>query len=715
MFKKTMAIMLAAVMLLQPVMASAVTWGAVVGTINALRENGVEFDYVVEDGVTSKTKVTVTGGKVKFENGTITDVHIDDGTAGDYTFINVEVDGEEFVVHMDTGSASVNLTGGTKVNVGETRVGAVAENGSVTLTVEKGSSIEAEGPVRVYAENTGEVNVNNAGVISGEHVRMDIAGGSMNVTNQIGAELKAEDAEGEVSMWAKDGAGTFNNAGGVSGQYVSFRSEEGGDLKVYNNFVEGDEKATITVGDQLYIAASSYNEETREFGDHSSIQFENNGMIDPGRNTYVVALGDAQTEFNNGENGVVKNEVYSEAGYSDYSSDDEAYLEAGSKVTEDMQASIKITNTGKITDYLATNSWNQGAMDIENAGTVVGDIFGSAADNSNLNMTITDKGTAGHVWVESFDESTVTATNNGVVENEYGGGVFGSGTVNLENNNQAGSSWVSAYGGGSITMQNNDTIEGNIGISTDGETELNLTQGENATGGEVGEIYIETGSNEVPSSEKIAKITENLNLGSESIIHTVNDEGQITAVYEVNEAGEIELVESFVKVEEEYTDNTPSPEMIRHWMEELRQEQAIGGVYGSPYWLKQLYLGYHSLNLRLFINGERELFREMLSWYNGGPEKRLTLRVNEENPQDLTMRLDGEVIDILERCEFAVITLQDKNKNVVMEYNVADLKAARALYGLARTDLLCVGGPDSEVMKIGADGQMVPVEQTAEK
>jgi len=211
-----------------------------------------------------------------------------------------------------------------------------------------------------------------------------------------------------------------------------------------------------------------------------------------------------------------------------------------------------------------------------------------------------------------------------------------------------------------------------------------------------------------------AKITENLNLGSESVIHTVNEEGQITAIYEVNEDGEVELVESFVKVEP-VVDNGPSPEMIRHWMEELRQQQAIGGVYGSPYWLKQLYLGYHSLELRLYENGERELFREMLSWYNGGPEKRLTLRVNVENPQDLTMRLDGEVIDILERCEFAVITLQDKNKNVVMEYNVADLKAARALYGLARTDLLCVGGPDSEVMKIGADGQMVSVEQDAAK
>ena len=27
-------------------------------------------------------------------------------------------------------------------------------------------------------------------------------------------------------------------------------------------------------------------------------------------------------------------------------------------------------------------------------------------------------------------------------------------------------------------------------------------------------------------------------------------------------------------------------------MEEKRKEEAIGGVYGSAYWVKQLYLGY---------------------------------------------------------------------------------------------------------------------------
>ena len=53
----------------------------------------------------------------------------------------------------------------------------------------------------------------------------------------------------------------------------------------------------------------------------------------------------------------------------------------------------------------------------------------------------------------------------------------------------------------------------------------------------------------------------------------------------------------------------------------------------------------------------------------------------------------------------------DKNGNVYMDYNVAELKAAREMYGLAPDELLVVGGMDDPVMKIGADGKMKPVEE----
>ena len=156
-------------------------------------------------------------------------------------------------------------------------------------------------------------------------------------------------------------------------------------------------------------------------------------------------------------------------------------------------------------------------------------------------------------------------------------------------------------------------------------------------------------------------------------------------------------------------DEGPSEEEIRHDMEMKRQAEAIGGVYGSPYWVKQLYLGYHSYNLRLFVGETRENFRQELSWSAGG-SKSVSLRVNDENPEKLTMRFDEKVLEVLERTNITTVTLLNKSGAAVMQYNVSDLRAAYDQYGLSDADQLVVGGMDDDVMKIGADGQLVPVE-----
>ena len=156
-------------------------------------------------------------------------------------------------------------------------------------------------------------------------------------------------------------------------------------------------------------------------------------------------------------------------------------------------------------------------------------------------------------------------------------------------------------------------------------------------------------------------------------------------------------------------DEGPSEEEIRHDMEMKRQAEAIGGVYGSPYWIKQLYLGYHSYNLRLFVGETRENFREELSWSADG-SKSVSLRVNDENPEKLTMRFDEKVLEVFERTNITTVTLLNKSGAAVMQYNVSDLRAAYDGFGLDGADQLVVGGMDDDVMKIGADGQLVPVE-----
>ena len=156
-------------------------------------------------------------------------------------------------------------------------------------------------------------------------------------------------------------------------------------------------------------------------------------------------------------------------------------------------------------------------------------------------------------------------------------------------------------------------------------------------------------------------------------------------------------------------DEGPSEEEIRHDMEMKRQAEAIGGVYGSPYWIKQMYLGYHSYNLRLLIDGQPVTMRERLNW-NADKSKGISLRVNTVAPEKLTMRFDEKVLEVFERTNITTVTLLDKNGAAVMQYNVSDLRAAYDQYGLNDADQLVVGGVDDDVMKIGADGQLVPVE-----
>ena len=156
-------------------------------------------------------------------------------------------------------------------------------------------------------------------------------------------------------------------------------------------------------------------------------------------------------------------------------------------------------------------------------------------------------------------------------------------------------------------------------------------------------------------------------------------------------------------------DEGPSEEEIRHDMEMKRQAEAIGGVYGSPYWIKQLYLGYHSYNLRLLIDGQPVTMRERLNW-NADKSKDISLRVNTVAPEKLTMRFDEKVLEVFERTNITTVTLLDKNGAAMMQYNVSDLRAAYDQYGLNDADQLVVGGVDDDVMKIGADGQLVPVE-----
>lgn len=165
----------------------------------------------------------------------------------------------------------------------------------------------------------------------------------------------------------------------------------------------------------------------------------------------------------------------------------------------------------------------------------------------------------------------------------------------------------------------------------------------------------------------------------------------------------------------EQEDNGPSEEQIRHEMEMKRQEEAVGGITGSPYWCSQLFLNYHSRNLWLHdAEGRKTNFREHISWEGEYPNKRLLLRVNNMASTDgLTMRFDEETLNAFDKSGIVTVILANTVNGRVepfMQYSVSDLRAAREQYGLAPEELLVVGGMDDEVMKSAIGGTPVPVE-----
>ncbi|MDO5378623.1 MAG: hypothetical protein Q4G52_09845, partial [Clostridia bacterium] len=165
----------------------------------------------------------------------------------------------------------------------------------------------------------------------------------------------------------------------------------------------------------------------------------------------------------------------------------------------------------------------------------------------------------------------------------------------------------------------------------------------------------------------------------------------------------------------EQEDNGPSEEQIRHEMEMKRQEEAVGGITGSPYWCSQLFLNYHSRNLWLHdAEGRKVNFREHISWEGEYPNKRLLLRVNNMASTDgLTMRFDEETLNAFDKSGIVTVILANTVNGQVepfMQYSVSDLRAAREQYGLAPEELLVVGGMDDEVMKSAIGGTPVPVE-----
>lgn len=630
MFKKGMALTLAALMFLNPMTAFAVTWGEVVTELN------MSGRYNSEEGIEAEANdgsVTVTG------TGEITDFNTNNDDFSSYTFMgDIEINGDEFLVYAyksdyENGEETARTSKDVTVTLGE----GVSVNATGNLFVES-----SEGSAKAALVNEGDI-------VIGDHLNV-FAWGS------AGAELQNKGTiSGEVYGSAEDHAHvSMVNDGTIT------NGEFGLD-------VNGDATGAITNNSTVDNMLGS------GMG-NGSLTMTNSGNVNDSISIY--ANGESETTLNNTDTGVAN----------------------------------------------AVNIWAEetGTITADNQGTVTDGIEGHTDGHSTVEVT--NAGSTAYMHFESYDNANLAVKN----DSDIGDGFIyvaadGSAQAKLTNSAEVDYLNVASSGDKAVEVENNGSVRW-----TDADVHGDSAAGMTASGTgtmQDAQIRIITPTADTLTPDQVKAIVSKVTFPNgttpevRTCVELENADGEIekvaTAIYRIDENGNVTLVEVLGEEEAEYIPDDPahwSKERIRHKMEEKRKAQAIGGVYGSPYWLKQLYLGYMSLNLRLFEGEKQLLFKESLSWLVEERAKQITFRIKPEEPKDLTMRLDGAVIDVLERTEISTIAIVDGDGDLFMEYKVADLKGAREKYGLAREDYIVVGAADADVMKIGADGKLVPIE-----
>ena len=348
----------------------------------------------------------------------------------------------------------------------------------------------------------------------------------------------------------------------------------------------------------------------------------------------------------------------------------------------------------------------------------------------NVHITVRNKtkidvknnGEITNIWIK-LDDASAEFVNNGTISYEWLGTENGGqgGKLNAENNGMAYSVWIAANDDGIIRLVNTGVIVyckdfDSFLVETKGDnSHVNIINSGTVVPMDVGngsdnafiELLVDKDATREEMMEQLNRLELNNMNGNNNVLVERYYWQEVDGIFEMVITGY-----EFIN----YSDTTDQPtfevskyDQERHEMEEKRKAEAIGGVYGSPYWVKQLYLGYHSLNLRLFVGEQQSNFKQSLSWMPDST-KQLTLRVNTDAPEKLTMRLDEKVLETLERTEFSVITLLDKSGNAVMQYSLSDLRSAYDQYGLSGEDQLVVGGANDDVMKI-VNGEMKPIEE----
>ena len=680
MLKKMIAIITSVIILLTPIQASAVTWGEIV---TGLQASDTFTSGETAAARTSDGEYVISGGKIDDPVEVSELLQFSDSLK--VLFQNIKI--ERLNANEDSGKTIVVILGSGSEVMDRVHVYAHGKDTNLSLTNEgKMGYLEAN----VLDQAQASIK-NNGEIMRGMHNGVHDEGSRLEFVN---------DKEGRITDGIMDnnavekGEFVITNNGTISGEHLFNGAFDGGMLKNTNNgtinvtndrlfnyaadgFVESTNNGTIN-GDVMNQAdEGSRNAATNhgtvngqyEFytGGGGEVVGENNGTVN---SLYAGADGGRVSAVNNGK---VKEEIRADASH------------------ESMKADVTVINNGEA-DRMNVGAGENGTLNVENNGRLTGD--GKTWITIEWEDGEFSRELSGELSIDAWDKgATVNVTNNGSAAAAFIGAADGA-NASLKNDGQIGN-------GEGVPLSSYAAENGRLTVTGNGSLEPYTLKMEDGTERTVSMIA-QFGGN--PSAEEIKR-----RVGEMVQFDSPGDYLVMVITQDENGEDVFHYVPVHIENQQDFEDEDYEAARFRHEMEMKRQEEAIGGVYGSPYWVKQLYLGYHSYNLRLFVGETRENFREKLSWSADG-SKSVSLRVNDENPEKLTMRFDEKVLEVLERTNITTVTLLNRSGAAVMQYNVSDLRAAYDQYGLDGADQLVVGGMNDDVMKIGADGQLVPVE-----
>ncbi len=668
--KRAAAFVLSAAMLLQPMSASAATWGSVVSAIrNYDRVAGgakkVSDDENLTIEIDQNGELTISGGQIDdcvMIGGNPLPMYKFTDTIYSLVFKGVHIlQGERGLgMYVDNGPTDVNIIS-VSLDENTTVQGRVQINAFHDL--EFTNEGQLAGDAEINALDGASVTAENAGSIGGDfrssaqdegssaqvkNAKDGVIDGAMNVFASGGAQMTASNEGKANEMLANamtGGQTSATNDGDVSLRTSGWSKGDGSKLEITNNGNSG------TMSGEAYLdgAASVTNNGTADGGiggytDGGRVDVANNGVVDG--NVVVGAEKDGHVSAKNGEQGSIFGDL---KGW-----------------TDGVGSTAVLDNSGNL----------GGRMDLESEAATL---------EANGLMAISDGQQEEEVgvWGDGKPHHDRADVAESVSDPNTAPGTAGEGVLSGERR-----------GSGTVVVKDH----------TNGSAQVN--------------------GKKVDATLSITSKTTQVQLQAQlSALNIWNTPGEYTILVEcTNDDDTVSYEAMTIRVADEEPDEEPKAEesavefevplaeQMRHEMEEQRKDEAIGGVFGSPYWIKQMYLGYHSYNLRLYIDGEQANVRERLSW-NADKTKAISFTVNTVNPEKLTMRFDERVLEVFERTEITTVTLLDKNGAPVMQYNVSDLRAAYDGFGLNDADQLVVGGMDDEVMKIGADGQLVAAEE----